>query len=55
MRRVGSDPLSLFETIKDLYEYFDRMTEERRKIQPKTSRRTLPTAGSTAITCRSRN
>ncbi len=26
MRRTGSDPLSLFETIKDLYEYFDRMT-----------------------------
>ena len=30
MRRVGADPLSMFETIKDLYEYFDRMTEERR-------------------------
>jgi len=30
MRRVGADPLSIFETIKDLYEYFDRMTEERR-------------------------
>ncbi len=31
MRRVGEDPLSLFETIKDLYEYFDRMTQERRE------------------------
>jgi cytochrome P450 len=31
MKRVGDDPLSLFETIKDLYEYFDAMTEERRK------------------------
>jgi cytochrome P450 len=30
MKRVGDDPLSLFETIKDLYLYFDRMTEERR-------------------------
>ena len=30
MRRVGADPLSIFETVKDLYEYFDRMTEERR-------------------------
>lgn len=30
MRRTGADPLSIFETIKDLYEYFDRMTEERR-------------------------
>ena len=31
MKRVGDDPLSLFETIKDLYTYFDRMTEERRR------------------------
>ena len=30
MKRVGEDPLSIFETIKDLYEYFTRMTEERR-------------------------
>lgn len=31
MKRVGDDPLSLFETIKDLYEYFDAMTEDRRR------------------------
>jgi cytochrome P450 len=31
MKRVGDDPLSLFETIKDLYLYFDRMTEQRRR------------------------
>jgi len=31
MKRVGDDPLSLFDTIKDLYEYFDAMTEERRR------------------------
>jgi cytochrome P450 len=31
MKRVGDDPLSMFETIKDLYEYFDRVTEDRRK------------------------
>jgi len=30
MKRAGEDPLSIFETIKDLYEYFTRMTEERR-------------------------
>jgi hypothetical protein len=30
MKRVGEDPLSIFETIKDLYEYFTRLTEERR-------------------------
>ena len=30
MRRGAADPLSMFETIKDLYEYFDRMTDERR-------------------------
>ena len=39
MRRVGADPLSIFETVKDLYEYFDRMTEERRarrRVHPDT-------------------
>lgn len=30
MRRAGDDPLSIFETIKDLYEYFTRLTEARR-------------------------
>ncbi|MBX3705854.1 MAG: cytochrome P450 [Pseudomonadales bacterium] len=30
MKRVGEDPLSIFETIKDLYAYFTRLTEERR-------------------------
>ena len=30
MKRMGEDPLSIFETIKDLYEYFTRLTEERR-------------------------
>ena len=30
MKRVGEDPLSIFETIKDLYDYFTRLTEERR-------------------------
>ena len=30
MKRVGDDPLSLFETIKDLYAYFTRLTDERR-------------------------
>jgi cytochrome P450 len=30
MRRTGDDPLSIFETIKDLYDYFTRLTEERR-------------------------
>jgi cytochrome P450 len=30
MRRAGDDPLSIFETIKDLYDYFTRLTEDRR-------------------------
>ncbi|MEN9806421.1 MAG: hypothetical protein RL756_929 [Pseudomonadota bacterium] len=30
MKRVGEDPLSIFETIKDLYDYFTRLTDERR-------------------------
>jgi cytochrome P450 len=30
MKRIGDDPLSIFETIRDLYEYFTRLTEERR-------------------------
>jgi cytochrome P450 len=30
MKRVGDDPLSLFETIKDLYTYFTQLTEQRR-------------------------
>ncbi|MFT5691689.1 MAG: cytochrome P450 [Oceanicoccus sp.] len=30
MRRVGDDPLSIFDTIKDIYDYFDVITEERR-------------------------
>ncbi|MCB1693386.1 MAG: cytochrome P450 [Pseudomonadales bacterium] len=30
MRRIADDPLSIFDTIKDIYEYFDRVTEERR-------------------------
>jgi hypothetical protein len=30
MKRAGEDPLSIFETIKDLYEYFTRLTDERR-------------------------
>lgn len=30
MRRAGDDPLSIFETIKDLYDYFTRLTEARR-------------------------
>lgn len=31
MKRVGSDPLSLFDTIKDIYEFFDTITNDRRK------------------------
>jgi cytochrome P450 len=30
MKRVGEDPLSIFDTIKDLYAYFTRLTDERR-------------------------
>ena len=30
MKRAGEDPLSIFETIKDLFEYFTRLTEEKR-------------------------
>ena len=30
MKRVGEDPLSIFETIKDLYNYFTELTEARR-------------------------
>ena len=30
MKRVGDDPLSIFDTIKDLYQYFSKMTEARR-------------------------
>ncbi len=30
MKRVGDDPLSLFETIKDLYAYFTKLTDQRR-------------------------
>ncbi len=30
MRRVGEDPLSIFETVKDLYNYFTRLTDEKR-------------------------
>lgn len=30
MRRIGDDPLSIFDTIKDIYEYFDALTERRR-------------------------
>ncbi|MGA1675239.1 MAG: cytochrome P450 [Pseudomonadales bacterium] len=30
MKRVGEDPLSIFETIKDRYDYFTRLTDERR-------------------------
>lgn len=30
MRRTGDDPLSIFETIKDLYDYFTELTEARR-------------------------
>jgi len=30
MKRMGEDPLSIFDTIKDLYEYFTRLTEARR-------------------------
>ncbi len=30
MRRAGDDPLSIFETIKDLYDYFTRLTDARR-------------------------
>jgi cytochrome P450 len=30
MKRSGDDPLSIFETIKDLYDYFTRLTEARR-------------------------
>lgn len=30
MRRAGEDPLSIFDTIKDLYDYFTRLTDERR-------------------------
>lgn len=30
MKRAGEDPLSIFETIKDLYSYFTRLTDERR-------------------------
>lgn len=31
MRRAGDDPLSIFETIKDLYDYFTRLTDARRE------------------------
>jgi len=30
MKRVGEDPLSIFETIKDLYNYFTELTDARR-------------------------
>ncbi len=30
MKRMGEDPLSIFETIKDLYNYFTELTEARR-------------------------
>lgn len=30
MKRTGDDPLSIFETIKDLYDYFTRLTDARR-------------------------
>jgi len=30
MRRAGEDPLSIFDTIKDLYDYFTRLTDKRR-------------------------
>lgn len=30
MRRVGDDPLSIFETIKELFDYFTRMTDQKR-------------------------
>ncbi|XOV86762.1 MAG: cytochrome P450 [Pseudomonadota bacterium] len=30
MRRISDDPLSIFDTIKDIYDYFDRITEARR-------------------------
>jgi cytochrome P450 len=31
MKRMADDPLSIFDTIKDIYEYFDRLTEEKRR------------------------
>jgi len=31
MRRVGDDPLSIFDTIKDIYDYFSEITDQRRK------------------------
>ena len=30
MRRLADDPLSIFDTIKDIYDYFTQMTEDRR-------------------------
>lgn len=30
MRRVGDDPLSIFDTIKDIYDYFGDITDQRR-------------------------
>jgi cytochrome P450 len=30
MRRMADDPLSIFDTIKDIYEFFTRVTEDRR-------------------------
>ncbi|MFP6808536.1 MAG: cytochrome P450 [Pseudomonadales bacterium] len=30
MKRMGDDPLSIFDTIKDIYELFSRITDERR-------------------------
>jgi cytochrome P450 len=30
MRRMADDPLSIFDTIKDIYEYFDKLTDELR-------------------------
>ncbi len=30
MRRMSEDPLSIFDTIKDIYEYFTQITDERR-------------------------
>lgn len=31
MQRMADDPLSIFDTIKDIYDYFTRMTEDRRQ------------------------
>ena len=32
MKRMADDPLSIFDTVKDIYEYFSELTDARRKV-----------------------